>query len=130
MLFMFRGGVEKSRMVINPPELGRLDLDLTIRHGHIHANFGAESLAVKEIIEANLSQLRNQLSDQGFIVDKFEVMVGLSDKEFKESEMWAEQNKKGSKSGKGSEKEVDGLTTGNDPVTEHIIGPKKVSVHV
>ena len=44
---------------------------------------------VKEIIEANMNQLRQQLNDQGLVVDRFEVMVGLDDRQSKENHMWS-----------------------------------------
>ncbi|MFH1490503.1 MAG: flagellar hook-length control protein FliK [Pseudomonadota bacterium] len=79
MMWMIRSGEQRGRIHISPPELGRLDLDLVIRQGHLHANLSAENQAVKELIEANLNQLKQQLSDQGFIVERFDVMVGLQD---------------------------------------------------
>jgi hypothetical protein len=79
MMWMIRSGEQRGRLHISPPELGRLDLDLVIRQGHLHANLSAENQMVKELIEANLNQLKQQLSDQGFIVERFEVMVGLED---------------------------------------------------
>ena len=53
-----------------------LDLDLVIKQGHLEANLSAETLQVKELIEANLGQLKQQLTDLGFVVDKFEVIQG------------------------------------------------------
>ena len=91
MVWMARAGEQKSRIRINPPELGRLDLNLTVKNGHLQAIVSAESLVVKELIETNLNQLRQQLTDQGFTVDKFEVMVGLDDKGQKENSMWADR---------------------------------------
>jgi hypothetical protein len=79
MIFMVRGGIQRSRIMIHPPELGRLDLDLSIKQGHLQAHLSAESAVVKELIEANLNHLRQQLSDQGLVVEKFEVMLGLND---------------------------------------------------
>ncbi|MFZ7113244.1 MAG: flagellar hook-length control protein FliK [Desulfatiglandales bacterium] len=76
MIWMIRGGEQKGSLHISPPELGRLDLDLVVKNGHLQANLSAENPAVKEIIESNLNQLKQQLADQGFVVEKFEVMVG------------------------------------------------------
>jgi hypothetical protein len=86
MIWMMQAGQEKGRLSISPPELGRLDLDLVIKQGHLQANLSAETLAVKELIEQNLTQLKQQLTDQGFIVDKFEVMVGLDNRRFPDGE--------------------------------------------
>lgn len=88
MTWLINAGEQRSRIIIQPPELGRLDLELTLRNGHIQASVSAESTAVKELIEANLSQLKHQLSDQGFIVDKFEVMAGLDYQHFHEGHEW------------------------------------------
>jgi hypothetical protein len=99
MIWMLRAGEQKSRILISPPELGRLDLDLVIKQGHLQANLSAETLQVKELIEANLGQLKQQLIDQGFVVDKFEVMIGLNDRGFPEGESrtargWRDQSSK------------------------------------
>ncbi|MBN2059175.1 MAG: flagellar hook-length control protein FliK [Deltaproteobacteria bacterium] len=88
MVLMIRAGELISRMVIHPPELGRLDLSIAIKNGHLQANLNAESPMVKEIIEANLNHLKQQLTDQGLIVEKFEVMVGLNDKQFRDETPW------------------------------------------
>lgn len=76
---MIRGGEQRGSLHISPPELGKLDLDIVLKQGHLQANVTAENPVVKEIIEANMNQLKQQLADQGFIVEKFEVMVGLND---------------------------------------------------
>ncbi|MBN1847723.1 MAG: flagellar hook-length control protein FliK [Deltaproteobacteria bacterium] len=89
MIWMIRAGEQQGRMILNPPELGRLQLDLSIKHGHLQAHVNAENVVVKELIEANLVHLRQQLTDQGLIIDKFEVMVGLDDKQENEKSMWA-----------------------------------------
>lgn len=86
MVWMIRAGEQRSRLQIHPPELGRVDLDVVIKQGHLQVNMGAETLNVKELIEANLNQLKQQLSDLGFNVDKFDVMVGLGDRRFNEGD--------------------------------------------
>ncbi len=100
MIWMIRAGEQRGRMLIHPPELGRLDLDLAIKNGHLHANLSAENPLVKEVIEANLNQLKQQLSNQGLTVDSFEVMVGLEDRQFKEGFLWSRQDRENSSSSK------------------------------
>ncbi|MBW2610026.1 MAG: flagellar hook-length control protein FliK [Deltaproteobacteria bacterium] len=104
MIWMMRAGEQRGRIMIHPPELGRLDLNLAIKQGHLQVHLSAESIMVKEIIEANLNQLKQQLSDQGLVVDKFEVMVGLDNRRFKEGELWAENGRKKSSSSNRSVK--------------------------
>jgi hypothetical protein len=82
MVWMIRGGEQRSRIYISPPELGRVEIELFVKQGgHIQASLSAESLSVKELIESNLAQLRQQLADHGLSVDSFDVMVGLADRE-------------------------------------------------
>jgi hypothetical protein len=101
MIFMVRGGIQRSRMMIHPPELGRLDLDLSIKQGHLQAHLSAESTVVKELIEANLNHLRQQLSDQGLVVEKFEVMLGLNDQKSADSRNGMTDEKRFSRSSRG-----------------------------
>ncbi|MCF8061223.1 MAG: flagellar hook-length control protein FliK [Deltaproteobacteria bacterium] len=86
MIWMVRAGEQTSRIQISPPDLGRLELDIVIRQGHLHANLNAENPAVKELIEANLQQLKQQLNNLGLVVERFEVAAGLSDRRFAESQ--------------------------------------------
>ena len=79
---MAQSGERKGILHISPPELGRLDLEVVVSQGRLQANMSAESHQVKEMIEANLSQLRQQLADQGFVVDRIEVKVGLDERRF------------------------------------------------
>ncbi|MBN2126541.1 MAG: flagellar hook-length control protein FliK [Deltaproteobacteria bacterium] len=129
MMWMFQAGEQKSRIVISPPELGRLDLDLVIRQGHIQANLSAESLQVKELIDANLSQLRQQLSDQGLVVDKFEVTVGLDDRRYPEGEAQTSGGRKGrsSRGSKGGEVSVSSVESPGDAPIGNLY---QIDVHV
>jgi hypothetical protein len=78
MVWMVQGGVQKTTVELSPPELGRIQLNLVIENGQIRGVLGTESPMVKELIDANLNQLRAQLEAQGFIVQSFDVMVGLN----------------------------------------------------
>jgi flagellar hook-length control protein FliK len=78
MVWMVQEGVQKTTIQLSPPELGRIQLNLVIENGHIHGLMGTESHAVKELIDANLNQLKTQLEAQGFSVQSFDVMVGLN----------------------------------------------------
>ncbi len=131
IMFMIRTGEYQSRLQITPPELGRLDIDLTYKNGHIHVNLSAENTAVKEIIEANLNQLKNQLNSQGYTIDRFDVMVGIENGERRDSETWADgNNRKGSMRHTGSrtnnnKDNLASVLTGID-----IINDNQVDVHV
>jgi flagellar hook-length control protein FliK len=69
---------DRSEMVmqLKPDNLGKLSLKIVTERGMMVAQFTAESQQVKEIIEANLSQLRDALESQGLNVKGFSVSVG------------------------------------------------------
>ncbi|NLD38251.1 MAG: hypothetical protein GX654_15420 [Desulfatiglans sp.] len=131
MIFMFRAGEYQSRLQITPPELGRLDIDLTIKNGHVQANLSAESTAVKEIIEANLNQLKQQLNNQGLTIDKFNVMVSPDNGERKDNSTWAhEKENKGS--GRGHDFKQDSIAEipAAASLTKSFTGNNQIDVHV
>ena len=84
MVVMIKNGEQTGKLIIQPPELGKIDINLTIKDGHIQANLSAENYAVKQIIETNLNQLKQQLTDQGLIVEQFNVSVGSQHRQFQE----------------------------------------------
>jgi len=131
MMIMIRTGEYKSRLHITPPELGKLDINLTVKNGHIHANLSAENAAVKEIIEANLNQLKQQLNNQGLTVDKFDVMVGHDNGKQEESSTWAQgKNGKGSGRNTGSKSDNPEDILASQPVRKSLINDSQIDVHV
>ncbi|NLY42461.1 MAG: flagellar hook-length control protein FliK [Clostridiaceae bacterium] len=72
---------EKSEMLLQlkPDYLGKLSLKIVTERGILIAKFTAESQQVKEIIEANLDQLKDALEAQGLNVKGFSVSVGEHD---------------------------------------------------
>lgn len=61
---------------LNPQHLGKIGVQLTSENGVITGHFVAESEAVKEVIEANLSSLKAQLQSQGIDVSEIKITVG------------------------------------------------------
>jgi hypothetical protein len=103
MLWMIQGGEQKGRIQISPPELGRLDLDLIVKNGHLQAQVSAENPQVKDLLEANLNQLKQHLSDIGLIVDRFEVSIGLEQNPFARDQTWTAGHRRGQSSKKEPE---------------------------
>ena len=129
MIWMIRAGEQKSSIRIHPPELGRLDLDLAIKNGHLQANLSAESTMVKEVIEANLNQLKQHLNAQGLIVDSFEVMVGLNDRRFKDGELWS-GNRRNASSSKRSIASGNASVITKEPSGRPVDHMYQIDVHV
>ncbi|MBW1768333.1 MAG: flagellar hook-length control protein FliK [Deltaproteobacteria bacterium] len=130
MIWMIQAGEQRGRISISPPELGRIDLHLVIKQGHLQANLSTESLLVKGLIEENLNQLRQQLTDQGLVVDKFEVTVGLDNRQFREGEMWTAGGRKGSSFAKKSEADEDTPKRETEQIRPSIDNPYQIDVHV
>ncbi len=131
MLIMFRAGEYQSRLQITPPELGKLDIDLVIKNGHVQANLSAESSAVKEIIEANLNQLKQQLNSQGLTIDKFNVMVSTDNGERKDNSTWAQdKDNKGPGRGHGFKQDSIIEISAAAPLTKSVTGNNQIDVHV
>jgi hypothetical protein len=105
MVWMAQSGEQKGTIHISPPELGRLDLDVVIKQGHLQANLSAENPQVKEIIEANMGQLKQHLTDLGFVVDRFSVMVGLEDRSFAREQGRASGQGRGRSGGRHASRE-------------------------
>ena len=64
------------KMRLEPPSLGTVRMNVITQGDAVKTTIVAENQAVKQIIENNLSQLKDSFSGQGLKVESFEVMVG------------------------------------------------------
>lgn len=78
---------------LQPETLGTLHIHLSAREGAVTAQFIAENEAVKSVLEAQATQLKENLSDQGIKVEAVEVTVASH--EFNRS--FAENGENGSR---------------------------------
>ncbi len=69
-------GVADMRIRLKPEHLGDLRLRIMMEEGILKATFQAQSQQVKEILESNLSALKQSLKEQGIQVEKFVVTTG------------------------------------------------------
>lgn len=72
--------VTNSEMVVKlkPEHLGELTLKVTVENGAVSASFHSNNAEVRTVIEASLTQLRQELSNQGLKVENVGVYAGLS----------------------------------------------------
>lgn len=71
-----------SEMVIklNPEHLGQLSLKVSVNgNGGVTATFHTDNAQVRAILETTMTQLKQQLDEQGIKVDNVEVQTGLPD---------------------------------------------------
>lgn len=69
-LSALENGMTEARIRLMPEHLGQLDIKITTHQGQVTAHFTAETLMAKEMLEAQMNQLRSSLSQQGLQVDK------------------------------------------------------------
>ena len=76
--FSIRGNGQNTEINkrLEPPSLGTVRMNVTTQGETVKTTIFAESHAVKQVIENNLSQLKDSFSDQGLKVESFQVMVG------------------------------------------------------
>lgn len=66
----------KIQLKLHPVELGKMEIELTVKEGSIRANVVAQSQHVQEILERNITKLRSILEQQGFNVEDISVTSG------------------------------------------------------
>ena len=62
-------------MQLNPENLGKVNLSIVAKEGHITAQFVTETEVARQALESQIQQLRDTLGEQGLKVDKVEVSV-------------------------------------------------------
>ncbi len=68
-------GETRLRMLLHPPQLGGLRVDLSVKDGVLDASLSAETHAARHVLAANLDSLRDSLVEQGIAVHRLEVSV-------------------------------------------------------
>lgn len=77
--FDVKGAVSEIRMLLKPENLGEISLKVLTENGIVTAQLLADNQKIKEIIEANLNELKEALSEQGINVSELSVSVGQDD---------------------------------------------------
>lgn len=68
-------GAARIRIVLEPPELGQIKVDLAVRQHVVTGKLQAESAAARDLILAHLGSLKEALESQGIPVGDFQVNV-------------------------------------------------------
>ena len=75
-----RGTDSQIIIKLNPEHLGQLSLKVSVNgNGGVTATFHTDNAQVRAILETTMTQLRQQLDEQGIKVDNVEVHTGLPD---------------------------------------------------
>ena len=63
----------RVKIVLDPPNLGTVEMDIIIRGDRVNAVMTAETSEVRQILQAHADDMKQALSDQGFRIDRIEV---------------------------------------------------------
>ena len=92
--FLIRQGQPRMILRLEPPQLGRMRIELATEGSKLFVELTVESLEVKQIIDSNMSHLKENLRHEGMEIKRFDVNVGLNGG----SDSHAHQNNTGSTS--------------------------------
>ncbi|UQZ87338.1 Flagellar hook-length control protein FliK [Paenibacillus konkukensis] len=95
-------GLTEAKLSLYPQHLGHVDVKLTMHNGQLIAQFMADSMAGKEMLESQLSQLRSTLQSQGIQVDKLEVTQNQAFQSGLFQEQRQQQSQQSGKQSKGN----------------------------
>lgn len=62
-------------LILNPENLGKINLTVVSRNGHLTASFTAQNEVTKEALESQVQTLKETLGNQGIKVDAIEVNI-------------------------------------------------------
>jgi flagellar hook-length control protein FliK len=69
-------GTTTLKIELEPPSLGRLQIELSVKDNQMRALLIVETPQAKQILESNLNQLRTALESQQIEIEKFSVSLG------------------------------------------------------
>ena len=75
---MVRGGESSASMQLSPPDLGPVDVSVTMRDTQATIHFGAAQAETRALLEASIPQLREMLAAQGFNLMDASVSQGFA----------------------------------------------------
>ena len=73
--FIRADGVQKANVVVDPPALGRISVELTSGTSGVEASIKVANEQIRQLVQDQLSELRMNLSQQGVQVAEFTVDV-------------------------------------------------------
>ena len=98
MTVMLKNGQSSVKLQLHPQELGSLKIDLKVDGASVRATIVAENHQVQQILGSNSSELKQSLADQGFNLDKFEV---ITQSEYQQANSDGQENKNADQSQQG-----------------------------
>ncbi|MFJ3045073.1 flagellar hook-length control protein FliK [Herbaspirillum chlorophenolicum] len=121
--WMVNGGIQSASLTLNPPDLGPLQVVLSVNNSHADATFITAQPEVKQALEAAMPKLREMMDQAGIQLGQATVNTGMPNQQQGAS---GQQARKSSSSGSFGGKDEDGdiavAATGNAAVTSSGLG--------
>lgn len=89
-------------MQLYPEHLGKVGIQVVAKDGAVTAQISAETEAVKKILEAQLSSLKENLNNQGLKIENVEVVIASHNSMYSDTENGSGQS--GEKKGRKAKK--------------------------
>ena len=64
---------QRLQLHVTPPELGRLDIDISLKDGALHIRMATESVAAAQHVQQHLQDMATQIKDAGLSLGGFDV---------------------------------------------------------
>ena len=94
---MTANGQSRTRLNLHPPELGQIQIEISLESNKLSATLVTETQVVKELMESHLGQLRQHLAQHNLRLENFQVTVGTDTPQYKESDQGFLENGKHSR---------------------------------
>jgi hypothetical protein len=65
----------RVRIVLNPPSLGTLDVDVLVRDNKVHVILQTENSDVRQMLQSHMESLKGSLRSQGLVADSIQVFA-------------------------------------------------------
>jgi flagellar hook-length control protein FliK len=105
---MVKQGNQVLRLTLKPADLGSMKVELSVEQSVIKASLTVDTVTAKHTLEAGMEQLRQNLAQQGFKVDRIEVSVNTENQD----QQQAQSGEQGS--GQQNRRSISGVAIGSD----------------
>ncbi|MEQ8161383.1 MAG: flagellar hook-length control protein FliK, partial [Smithellaceae bacterium] len=75
----------RVKITLNPPSLGKLEMDVTVRNGKVEVVLVADNKDVQQTLNANIEKLKDSLSNQGLTIDRCDVSLQDNKEEYQQN---------------------------------------------
>ncbi|MEJ2628432.1 MAG: flagellar hook-length control protein FliK [bacterium] len=81
-IFLLKDGKNEVTIQLKPEILGQLKINISNENNHITIKMTTENIAVKELIENNISVLKNELQNTGIEINKMDIYVDIENDQY------------------------------------------------